>query len=104
MALTRKDKKRIAIYSLKAVSATLRTGITTANYITRFGLKAGELMASLVIGSAMSMADEICGVPYLLQWGYKMADTLEDSLVVSCKTKHTLTTRSSNHSPLYLTK
>ena len=29
-----------------------------------------------------------------------MADTLEDSLVVSYKTKNTLTIRSSNHSPL----
>ena len=62
MNLTRKDKKRIAIYSLQAVSATLRTGITTANYITKFGLKAGELMSTLIIGSAMSIADEMCGV------------------------------------------
>ena len=29
---------------------------------------------------------------------------MEDSLVVSCKTKHTLTKRSSNHAPLYLTQ
>lgn len=62
MALTRENKKRIAIYSVKTASAILRTGITAANYITRFGLKAGEMMATLVVGSAMSMADEICGV------------------------------------------
>ena len=35
-------------------------------------------------------------------WKCKMAVTLEDSLVVSYKIKHTLTIQSSNYTPWYL--
>ena len=55
---------------------------------------AGEYQADERAGVAR-LSWRVTGNPYLSQWGYKMADTLEDSLVVSYKTKNTLTIRSS---------
>jgi len=62
MALSKKDKKRIAAYSVGAAASCIRGGLKTAAFIAKIGITGGELLGSLIIGGSMAMADELMGV------------------------------------------
>jgi len=62
MPITRKDKKRMAAYSVGAAATCIRAGLKTAAFIAKIGITGGEILGSLVIGSSMALADELTGV------------------------------------------
>ena len=80
MAMSRKAKKRMAIYAAGTAGAVLRGGIHTAYYITKFGLAAGTMMSQLVLGSAVALSDQICGTHSSTHVGDGMARGLSSIL------------------------
>ena len=62
MPLSRKDKKRIAAYSVGAAAKCVRGALMTSAFIAKVGISGGELLGSLIIGSSMALADELTGV------------------------------------------
>jgi len=76
MPMSRKDKKRMAIYAAGAAGTVLRGGIHTAYYITKFGLAAGTMMSQLVLGGAVALTDELCGTHSSTRVGDSMAGGL----------------------------
>jgi len=62
MPLTRKGKKRLAVYGVGAAASCIRAGLNTAAFIAKIGITGGEILGSLIIGSSMAMAGELTGV------------------------------------------
>lgn len=73
MPMSRKDKKRMAIYATGAAATVVRGGIHTAYYITKLGIAGGTMLSQLIVGSSIAFADEICGTHSSTQVGDGMA-------------------------------
>ena len=80
MPMSRKDKKRMAIYAAGAAGAALRGGIHTAYYITKLGLAAGTMLSQIVLGGSVALADQICGTHSSTHVGDTMASGLSKVL------------------------
>jgi len=80
MPMSRKNKKRMAIYAAGAAGSVLRAGIHTAYYITKFGLAAGSVLSQLILGSSMALADQICGTHSSTRVGDSMGHGLSKLL------------------------
>ena len=61
MAMSRKDKKRMAIYAAGAAAATMRGAVKTAWFIGKTGIAAASALNSMIFGSAMAITDELVG-------------------------------------------
>ena len=61
MVMSRKDKKRMAIYAAGAAAATMRGAIKSACFVTKTGVQGGEMLNSMIFGSALAITDQLVG-------------------------------------------
>jgi len=61
MAMSRKDKKRIATYAAGAAAAALRGAIKSACFVAKTGFGGGAMLNTMLLGSAISMTDQLLG-------------------------------------------
>ncbi|MBR6412065.1 MAG: hypothetical protein IKS41_02755 [Alphaproteobacteria bacterium] len=80
MALTTKDKKRIAAYSVGAAASCIRNGLKLTAFVAKCGISMGEIMGTFIMGSALSLADQITGSHSGPNIGDSMSRGLANSL------------------------
>lgn len=83
MELKRKDKKRMTIYGVGAAAATMRGAISTGFFVTNLGIQGGSALSTMMLGSALAFADELCGVHSQTHVGDELTKGLQSILAKS---------------------
>jgi len=72
MAMSRKNKKRMYLYAVGASASCMRGAINTAAFMSRVGMKGGDMLGAMVIGNAYAITDELLGTHTSMNVGDEM--------------------------------